>query len=57
MSFLDKIAELQKDVRDTKRELKETAAEKESFESKYNDLLESMEMLTLDKDGRDQRRP
>ncbi|CAO0794338.1 unnamed protein product [Mucor circinelloides] len=51
----DKIAELQKDVRDTKRELKETAAEKESFESKYNDLLESMEMLTLDKEVAEER--
>lgn len=55
VSFLDKIAELQKDVRDTKRELKETAAEKESFESKYNDLLESMEMLTLDKEVAEER--
>ncbi|CEP07590.1 hypothetical protein, partial, partial [Parasitella parasitica] len=51
----DKIAELQKDVRDTKRELKETIADKESFETKYNDLLESMEMLTLDKEVAEER--
>ena len=51
----DKIAELQKDVRDTKRELKETIVDKESFESKYNDLLESMEMLTLDKEVAEER--
>lgn len=52
---IDKIAELQKDVRDTKRELKETVVDKESFESKYNDLLESMEMLTLDKEVAEER--
>ena len=51
----DKIADLQKDVRDTKRELKETATEKESFEAKYIDLLESMEMLTLDKEVAEER--
>lgn len=51
----DKIADLQKDVRDTKRELKEITAEKETFESKYNDLLESMEMLTLDKEVAEER--
>ncbi|KAI8647403.1 dynein associated protein-domain-containing protein [Parasitella parasitica] len=51
----DKIAELQKDVRDTKRELKDTIADKETFENKYNDLLESMEMLTLDKEVAEER--
>ncbi|GAA5800673.1 hypothetical protein HPULCUR_006109 [Helicostylum pulchrum] len=51
----DKIADLQKDVRDTRRELKETTGEKESFESKYNELLESMEMLTLDKEVAEER--
>lgn len=51
----DKIADLQKDVRDTKRELKETVVDKESFESKYNELLESMEMLTLDKEVAEER--
>lgn len=51
----DKIADLQKDVRDTRRELKETASDKESFESKYNELLESMEMLTLDKEVAEER--
>lgn len=51
----DKIADLQKDVRDTRRELKESSSEKELFESKYNELLESMEMLTLDKEVAEER--
>ncbi len=51
----DKIADLQKDVRDTKRELKETIVDKENFESKYIELLESMEMLTLDKEVAEER--
>ncbi|KAI9251046.1 dynein associated protein-domain-containing protein [Sporodiniella umbellata] len=46
----DKISELQKDVREARRELKETSQEKETVETKYVDLLESMEMLTLDKE-------
>ncbi|KAI8984000.1 dynein associated protein-domain-containing protein [Mycotypha africana] len=55
MLKIDKIGELQKDVRDTKRELKEIIEEKETYESKYNDLLESMEMLTLDKEVAEER--
>lgn len=51
----DKIAELQKDVRDARRELKEVTAEKESFESKYIELSESVEMLTLDKEVAEER--
>ncbi|CAO3617130.1 unnamed protein product [Cunninghamella blakesleeana] len=46
----DKIAELQKDVRETKRDLKEALADKEILDSKYNDALESLEMMTLDKE-------
>ncbi|RCI04140.1 hypothetical protein CU098_003200 [Rhizopus stolonifer] len=46
----DKISELQKDVREARRELKDVSGDKEMFESKYHDLLESMEMLTLDKE-------
>lgn len=51
----DKISELQKDVRETRRELKQVSSEKETYESKYNDLLESMEMLTLDKEVAEER--
>jgi dynactin 1 len=51
----DKISELQKDVREARRELKKASSEKETYESKYNDLLESMEMLTLDKEVAEER--
>ncbi|KAG1227471.1 hypothetical protein G6F35_002586 [Rhizopus arrhizus] len=51
----DKISELQKDVRDARRELKEVTSEKEMFESKYTDMLESLEMLTLDKEVAEER--
>ncbi|KAG1461217.1 hypothetical protein G6F46_004117 [Rhizopus delemar] len=51
----DKISELQKDVREARRELKQVSSEKETYESKYNDLLESMEMLTLDKEVAEER--
>ncbi|KAL1934362.1 hypothetical protein VTP01DRAFT_6544 [Rhizomucor pusillus] len=51
----DKIAELQKDLRETKRELKESNAEREVFESKYTDILESLEMMTLDKEVAEER--
>lgn len=53
--LLDKIAELQKDLRETKRELKESNAEREVFESKYTDILESLEMMTLDKEVAEER--
>lgn len=51
----DKIADLQKDARDTKRDLKEITSEKEALELKYNDILETMEMLTLDKEVAEER--
>lgn len=50
VSHIDKIAELQKDVRETKRDLKEALADKDILDSKYNDALESLEMMTLDKE-------
>ncbi|CAO3591941.1 unnamed protein product [Absidia cylindrospora] len=46
----DKVSELQKELRDAKRESKESDADRESFEFKYNDALESLEMMTLDKE-------
>ncbi|KAF7727233.1 hypothetical protein EC973_007846 [Apophysomyces ossiformis] len=51
----DKISELQRDLRETKRELKDTTSEKEMFESKYNDVIESLEMMTLDKEVAEER--
>ena len=42
-------------MRDTKRELKEAVAEKETYEAKYTELLDSMEMLTLDKEVAEER--
>ena len=52
---IDKISELQKDLRDTKRQLKETVTEKDSYEAKYTDIIESMEMMTLDKEVAEER--
>lgn len=53
--LVDKIAELQKDLRDSKRELKETAADKEALEQRYIDLADSLEMMTLDKEVAEER--
>lgn len=53
--YLDKIADLQKDVRETKRELKDALADKELFETKYIDAFESLEMMTLDKEVAEER--
>lgn len=55
MLHLDKIADLQKDVRETKRDLKDAMDDKESFETKYIDVLESLEMMTLDKEVAEER--
>ncbi|KAG1147474.1 hypothetical protein G6F37_004057 [Rhizopus arrhizus] len=46
----DKISDLQRELRETKRELKESVTEQEAYESKYNDAIESLEMMTLDKE-------
>ncbi|CAG8495790.1 11527_t:CDS:2 [Ambispora gerdemannii] len=45
------MAELQQELRDLREQLKDARAEKEFFENKYSDAGESMEMMTLDKDG------
>lgn len=55
MDHIDKVAELQKDLRETKRQLKETSEERDAFESKYTDVIESMEMMTLDKEVAEER--
>ncbi|KAI8092701.1 dynein associated protein-domain-containing protein [Halteromyces radiatus] len=51
----DKISELQKELREAKKESKENDADRESFEIKYNDALESLEMMTLDKEVAEER--
>ncbi|KAF7721130.1 hypothetical protein EC973_005377 [Apophysomyces ossiformis] len=51
----DKIGDLQKDLRDTKRELKESKQDKETLENKYNEVLEALEMMTLDKEVAEER--
>jgi dynactin 1 len=51
----DKIADLQKELRDTKRQLKESSTDQEMYESKYNDVIESLEMMTLDKEVAEER--
>jgi dynactin 1 len=53
--LLDKIADLQKDVRETKRGLKDALLDKEAFENKYMDVLESLEMMALDKEMAEER--
>jgi dynactin 1 len=42
-------------LRETKRQLKETSSEQENYESKYNDVIESLEMITLDKEVAEER--
>lgn len=42
-------------MRETKRQLKETSSEQENYEIKYNDVIESLEMITLDKEVAEER--
>ncbi|GAA5813625.1 hypothetical protein MFLAVUS_007108 [Mucor flavus] len=51
----DKISDLQKELRETKRHLKESSTDQEMYESKYNDVIESLEMMTLDKEVAEER--
>lgn len=46
----EKVSELQQDLRETKKEAKELTSENEQLEAKYNDAIEAMEMMTLDKE-------
>ncbi|KAG0319602.1 hypothetical protein BG000_003828 [Podila horticola] len=45
-----KLSEMQQELRDAKRSLKDAVTEKDAFESKYNDVLETMEVTMLDKE-------
>ncbi|CAO3607813.1 unnamed protein product [Mucor hiemalis] len=51
----DKISELQRELRETKRQLKDSSTDQELYESKYNDVIESLEMMTLDKEVAEER--
>ena len=42
-------------MRDTKRQLKDALSDKDSYEAKYTDVIESMEMMTLDKEVAEER--
>ncbi|KAG0275319.1 hypothetical protein BGZ95_008925 [Linnemannia exigua] len=50
-----KLAEMQQELRDSKRSLKESVSEKEAIENKYNDVLDSMEVTLLDKEMAEER--
>ncbi|KAG9063683.1 hypothetical protein KI688_003794 [Linnemannia hyalina] len=50
-----KLTEMQQELRDSKRSLKESQTEKEAFENKYNDVLDSMEVTLLDKEMAEER--
>ncbi|KAF9089316.1 hypothetical protein BGX23_006769 [Mortierella sp. AD031] len=50
-----KLTEMQQELRDSKRTLKESLVEKEAFENKYNDVLDSMEVTLLDKEMAEER--
>ncbi|KAF9353188.1 hypothetical protein BGX26_009024 [Mortierella sp. AD094] len=50
-----KLTEMQQELRESKRTLKEAVAEKEAFESKYNDVVDSMEVTLLDKEMAEER--
>ncbi|KAF9571027.1 hypothetical protein EC968_001114 [Mortierella alpina] len=50
-----KLTEMQQELRDSKRTLKEVVTEKEAFESKYNDVIDSMEVTMLDKEMAEER--
>ncbi|ORZ00325.1 dynein associated protein-domain-containing protein [Syncephalastrum racemosum] len=51
----DKIAELQRDLRDTKRDLKEAVEDKESYDDKFAEMADNLEMMTLDKEVAEER--
>ncbi|KAF8982492.1 hypothetical protein BGZ46_001161 [Entomortierella lignicola] len=50
-----KLTEMQQELRESKRSLKEAITEKEAFESKYNDVVDSMEVTLLDKEMAEER--
>src|SRR2546430_2775466 len=44
------MAEMQQELRDLRKQLKDITTEKELFENKFNETVESMEIMTLDKE-------
>ncbi|KAF9434926.1 hypothetical protein BGZ76_007186 [Entomortierella beljakovae] len=50
-----KLTEMQQELRESKRSLKEAVVEKEAFESKYNDVVDSMEVTMIDKEMAEER--
>ncbi|CAG8570721.1 1450_t:CDS:10 [Paraglomus brasilianum] len=50
-----KLADMQAEMRDLRRQLKEAISEKELFEARYNEVSENMEMMTLDKEVAEER--
>lgn len=50
-----KLTEMQQELRDSKRLFKEAVSEKEAFEHKYNDVVDSMEVTMLDKEMAEER--
>ncbi|OZJ05690.1 hypothetical protein BZG36_01418 [Bifiguratus adelaidae] len=50
-----KLSEMQAELRECKRELKEVNEEKDAVEIRYNDVLENLEMMTLDKEMAEER--
>ncbi|RHZ46581.1 hypothetical protein Glove_613g13 [Diversispora epigaea] len=45
-----KMAEMQQELRDLRKQLKDAVSEKEIYENKYNETVESMEFIALDKE-------
>ncbi|CAH1761785.1 1197_t:CDS:10, partial [Entrophospora sp. SA101] len=45
-----KVTEMQQELRDLKKQFKDVTTEKDVLENKYNEAVESMEMMTLDKE-------
>lgn len=44
------MADMQQELRDLRKQLKEINSEKEAFESKYTEAVESMEIMAIDKE-------
>lgn len=46
---------MQRDLRDTKRDLKEAVEDKESYDDKFAEMADNLEMMTLDKEVAEER--
>lgn len=49
------MGEMQADLKETKIQLKEALSEKDSYEIKFSDMAEALEMATLDKEMAEER--